>query len=206
VGTGTMTLFFALLTVAAQVAVAATIVLTVAGRWSPAAARLRATLGATVGPQALGLAFLVALVATLGSLYLSEVAHFPPCTLCWYQRICMYPLAVILGLAAWRRDLGVRPYALALTALGAPISAYHYLLERFPALESAACDPANPCTVVWVWRFHYLSIPLMAATGFVLIATLLLLARPADAAPAHHDAHDRELRLVAPKRTPTPGP
>lgn len=195
--TETMTLFFALLTVAAQLAVAGTVVVAVAERWSPAAARRRARVAAVVGQQALGLAFLVALVATLGSLYLSEVAHFTPCTLCWYQRICMYPLAVILGLAAWRRDLGVRPYALALTALGAPISAYHYLLERFPGLESAACDPANPCTVLWVWRFHYLSIPLMAGSAFALVATLLLLARPSDAPPAHqNDADRRELRLA----------
>jgi disulfide bond formation protein DsbB len=201
-----MTLLFALLTVAAQLAVAGSVVVVVASRWSPAAARLRASVAAVVGPQALGLAFLVALVATLGSLYLSEVAHFTPCTLCWYQRICMYPLAVVLGLAAWRRDLGVRPYALALTALGAPISAYHYLLERFPALESAACDPANPCSLVWVWRFHYVSIPLMAGSAFALVATLLLLAHPAGAAPAHHDAKRREPRLVASRRTGTPGP
>jgi|tagenome__1003787_1003787.scaffolds.fasta_scaffold19853389_1 hypothetical protein len=176
--TDAVTLLLAMLTVAAQLTVAAVIVLAIAGRRSPAAARLGTRAAAAAGPQALPLAFLVALVATLGSLYLSEVAHFLPCTLCWYQRIAMYPLAVILGMATWRRELVVRPYALALAALGAPISAYHYLLERFPALDGGTCDPASPCTLVWVWRLHYISIPLMAGSAFALVATLLLLARP----------------------------
>jgi disulfide bond formation protein DsbB len=182
VSTPAVTLFLALLTVGAQLAVAVTALLALAGRWWPAAARLRHGLATVVAPQALQLAFLVALVATLGSLYLSEVAHFTPCVLCWYQRAAMYPLAVVLGVAAWRRDLAVRPYGLALAAVGAPISAYHYLLERFPALEAGTCDPDNPCTLLWVWRFHYISIPLMAASAFALVAVLLLAARAADPA------------------------
>jgi len=190
VSTPAVTLFLALLTVAAQLAVAVAVVLAQAGRWSPAAARLRHGLAAAVAPQALQLAFLVALGATLGSLYLSEVAHFTPCVLCWYQRAAMYPLAVVLGLAAWRRDLAVRPYGLALAAAGGTVSAYHYLLERFPALEAGTCDPDNPCTLLWVWRFHYISIPLMAGSAFALVALLLLVARlAADVTP--QGAHDQ---------------
>jgi len=178
VSTPAVTLFLALLTVGAQLALAVALVLAVTGRWWPAAARLRAELAAAIRPQALQLAFLVALVAMLGSLYLSEVAHFTPCKLCWYQRAAMYPLALVLGVAAWRRDLAVRPYGLALALVGAPISAYHYLLERVPTLESGTCDPDNPCTLLWVWRFHYISIPLMALSAFALVAVLLLAARP----------------------------
>lgn len=185
--TPAVTLFLALLTVGAQFAVAVAVILALTGRWWPAAARLRRELTAAVAPQALQLAFLVALAATLGSLYLSEVAHFAPCPLCWYQRVAMYPLAVILGVAAWRRDLAVRPYALALVAVGAPISVYHYLVERFPALQAGACDPDNPCTLLWVWRFHYISIPLMAASAFALVAVLLLTARPGPAGSADAD-------------------
>ncbi len=177
--TSAVTLFLALLTVGAQLAVVAALVLALAGRWWTAVARLRSELAAAVGPQAIQLGFIVALVATAGSLYFSEVAHFIPCKLCWYQRIAMYPLVPMLGLAVWRRDLAVRPYALTLALLGAPISAYHYLLERFPTLEAGACDPTNPCTLVWVWRFRYISIPLMAGSAFLLIAVLLLVARPA---------------------------
>jgi cytochrome c biogenesis protein CcmG/thiol:disulfide interchange protein DsbE len=181
--TSAVTLFFALLAMAAQLALAALAVAALAARRWRAAARLRAALAA--GPsQALGLAFLVALVATLGSLYLSEVAGFVPCTLCWYQRAAMYPLALLLGVAAVRRDLAVRPYAIALAGAGATISAYHFLLERFPAIDAGACDPDNPCTLVWVWQLHYLSIPLMAGTAFALVAALLLSADPAADRPA----------------------
>ena len=123
-----------------------------------------------IGPSALWLAWGVALVCTLGSLYFSEVAHFVPCKLCWYQRICMYPLVVMLGVAAWRQRIEIARATLPLVAIGAAISTYHYLLERFPSMESAAsCDPSAPCTLVWVWRFHYLSIPAMALSGFALI-------------------------------------
>ena len=128
-----------------------------------------------VGPVALLLAAAVAVVATLGSLYLSEVADFPPCRLCWFQRIGMYPLAVILPIAAWRRDRLIRWYALPLAAGGGAVSIYHVLVERFPSLESGACDLANPCSIVWVERFGYLTIPAMALSGFVLIALLLVL-------------------------------
>ena len=169
--TDTGTLFLALLAIASQLTIAVVVVLALASR--PTLARLRAALG----DQALQLAFVVALVATLGSLWLSEGAHFVPCRLCWYQRIAMYPLSVILGIAAWRRDVSVRVYALPVAAIGASISIWHMLIERFPSLESASsCDPANPCSLIWVERFGYLTIPTMALSAFALIATLLLLA------------------------------
>lgn len=169
--TETGTLFLALLAVTSQVAIAAVIVLALVVR--PTLARVRVALGA----QTLQLAFLVALVATAGSLWLSDGAHFVPCRLCWYQRIAMYPMTVILGVAALRRDVDVRVYALPVVAIGATISVWHMLIERFPSLESAtSCDPANPCSLIWVERFGYLTIPTMALTAFTLIAALLLLA------------------------------
>ena len=113
------------------------------------------------------------------------MARFPPCKLCWYQRIAVYPLVPLLGLASWRRDRGVRPYALALIAVGLPISLYHVVLERVPSL-GGACDPLNPCTIIWVQRFGYLTIPAMAATAQAMVCALLLLVRslvpPADEA------------------------
>lgn len=176
--TETVTLFFALLTVASQVAVVGLAGLAVGARVSARASDLWAETRAVLAPHALGLALLVASVATAGSLWLSEGANFPPCVLCWYQRIGMYPLVPILGLAVVRRDAAVKPYGLALCAAALPISAYHYLLERFPTLEAGACDPDNPCSLVWVWHFGYISIPLMAGTAFALIGALLLVARP----------------------------
>jgi len=168
--TETGTLFLALLAVAAQVAVVAVLGALLTGRLD--------ALRAAVGEHALSLAALVGVVATVGSLWLSEGAHFRPCTLCWYQRIAMYPMAVVLPIAAWRRDVLVRRYVLPIVAIGAVVSVYHLILERFPSLESGSCDPNNPCSLIWVERFGYLTIPGMALSGFVLIAALVLLATP----------------------------
>ncbi len=174
--TEAVSLFLALLAVLANLAVAVAVVLAVGGRVSPGLSRVREAAVEAVGPQALTLAFAVAAVAMAGSLYFSEVAHFTPCRLCWYQRIAVYPLVPLLAVAWWRRDRGVRPYALALVALGLPVSLYHSVIERLPSLEGGACDPTNPCSIIWVERFGYLTIPTMALTAFTLIAVLLLLA------------------------------
>jgi disulfide bond formation protein DsbB len=173
----TMSTLFALLTIVADVAVVTIVVLALGSHMSPGLARARDAVWETVGPSALWLAFLVALTATLGSLYLSEVAHFIPCTLCWYQRIAMYPLVPILGIAAWAGDRRVRRYAVPLAAIGAAIAIYHYQLERFPTQASVSCSVEAPCTVVWIWRFHFISIPFMALSGFAAIAALLWIAR-----------------------------
>ncbi|MGH9139311.1 MAG: disulfide bond formation protein B, partial [Acidimicrobiales bacterium] len=97
----------------------------------------------------LWITFLVAAMATVGSLYFSEVADYVPCRLCWFQRIAMYPLAAILLIAAIRRDRAIRVYAIPIAALGAGVSIYHYLVEWHPQLEGDACDPLNPCSLVW---------------------------------------------------------
>jgi disulfide bond formation protein DsbB len=179
VDTQTVTFFLAILAVVAQATVVFTVVLALGGRLVPGLARVRSSVAAEVGPQALYLAAVVALVCTLGSLWLSEGAHFPPCKLCWYQRIAMYPLVVVIGVAAVRRDRAVRVTGSIIAALGALVSCYHLLIERYPSLESAgSCDPANPCSTKWVERFGYLTIPGMALSGFALILTLLAIARP----------------------------
>jgi disulfide bond formation protein DsbB len=170
--TDRVSLFLALLAVVAEAVALGLAVTGVARLVRPGAAWPAAVLDA-VRPVALPLAAAVAVTATLGSLYFSEVADFPPCRLCWFQRIGMYPLALLLPLAAWRRDRGIRPYALVLAVLGGLVSAYHVAVERFPSLESGACDPTNPCSIVWVERLGYLTIPAMALSGFAAVATLV---------------------------------
>lgn len=185
--TDTVILFFALLAVTAQLAVGLAVVLAVGGRVSATLARARSALAAEVGPQAVGLAAAAAAVSTAGSLYLSEVAGYPPCRLCWYQRYAMYPLAPILAVAAvvgsrrrrrtrWFRR--VRGGGIGLATVGAAISVWHIGVERNPDLEGGACDVANPCSIMWVERFGYLTIPTMALSGFVLVIALLAVARP----------------------------
>jgi len=117
----------------------------------------------------------VATLAAAGSLYFSEVANYTPCTLCWYQRIAMYPLVLLLGIAAWKRDIGIRLYAIPLAAVGATISAYHYLLEWFPQIDAGACTVGIPCTQVWFREFGFVSLPFLALTAFLLVITLLLI-------------------------------
>jgi disulfide bond formation protein DsbB len=175
--TDTVTTFLALLAVLALTVV---VVSAVVSLWSLARGvvpRWAFETRAAVAPVALPLAWAVATTCTLGSLYLSEVAKFPPCILCWYQRIAMYPLVVILAVAALRRDRQVSWYVVPIAVLGMGISIYHYLIERFPDSVSFSCSADVPCSTVWVWKFHFLSIPAMAGIGFALIITLVLLGR-----------------------------
>ena len=169
-------LLFAMLTVVANVAVIALVGLALARRIGRPLA-LEARVAAYLQDNALLLAWAAALVATGGSLYYSEIAGYTPCEYCWYQRIAMYPLAVLLGIAYFKRDLSIRRYVLTMVAIGGAISAYHYVLQRFPQIASGSCDVTAPCTVTWVWQFHYISIPFMALSAFALIATLLTLVK-----------------------------
>lgn len=132
----------------------------------PAAASL-------LGDKAIWLAWIVALTASAGSLIYSDVVGFEPCLLCWYQRIAMYPLAVILLVGAIRREFQVKYYALPLALTGLGISIYHYSLQRNPSLEGGACDPSNPCSNIFVEMFGFMTIPFMAGTGFMVVAVLL---------------------------------
>ncbi len=124
----------------------------------------------------LAFAWLVALVATLGSLYYSEVRNFIPCTLCWYQRIAMYPLVFMLGIATWRNDAQIRPYALTLSLLGLFWSSYHLLEQWVPGVAPSVCKGPIPCNVEYIPSFP---IPLQAAIAFLLISVALFLVRPA---------------------------
>lgn len=124
------------------------------------------------------LAWLVALVATGGSLYFSEVRHFVPCTLCWYQRILMYPLVIVLGIASYRDDRSVRVYVLPLTVLGAGIALFHYLEQKVPGFGlPEVCRVGVPCSAVYINWWGFVTIPFLALVAFVLITGLLLLAR-----------------------------
>jgi hypothetical protein len=133
--------------------------------------------------QGPALGALVAVLATAASLWYSEGAHFPPCELCWYQRIAMYPLALVLTMAAVRRDGGIRPYGMALAAVGLSVSLWHSYIETFPERDPGGCDPNNPCTIRWVEGLGFWTIPRMAAVCFLLILTLLAIDRPTDEEP-----------------------
>lgn len=139
--------------------------------------RLAGWIADLVDGAELGLAWVVALVATAGSLYFSEVADYIPCELCWFQRIGMYPLVLVLFIAMLRNDRRIWPYALALSLAGLVVSIYHYQLEWFPEQSTICSTTASvPCTVVWFRHWELGTIPFLAGSAFVIIATLLLLA------------------------------
>ena len=163
-------MFFSLLALLAGAgAVVLVVARLLAGR-SPAAAALVAA----VDEAALWVAFGVAAVATAGSLYFSEVADFVPCRLCWFQRVAMYPLAVILLVAAIRSDRAVRWYAGPLAAIGAVVSTYHYLVEWRPSLEGGACRVGRSCADVWFRELGFVTLAFMALCGFVAILVLVV--------------------------------
>ena len=162
----TMALFFGFLTAAANLLTLGLLT----SRWT---GRLGSELRALVQPFALPLAALIAVVAGLGSLWMSMGGNLAPCRLCWFQRTMMYPLAVILPIAALRRDPGIRWYGTAVAALGLTVSAYHYTIEWFPDLEKGSCDIAVPCTLVWFREFGFMSLAYMAGSAFLAVLVLL---------------------------------
>lgn len=132
--------------------------------------------------HAIGWAWGVALTAMLGSLYLSEIAHFLPCLLCWYQRIAMYPLVFVLGVGMLRSDPAVWRYAIPLPVIGFLIAAYHVMIQWRPTLDVGTCAVGAPCTGRYVAVFGLISIPTMAGAAFLLITALLFLVRALEAA------------------------
>jgi len=116
-------------------------------------------------------AFIVALVAMSGSLFYSEVAGYTPCTLCWYQRILMYPQVILFGVVLWKSERRTADYHIALSALGAFIAGYHYLLQIgiLPELPCSATGFSVSCAQVFTMNFGYITISMMSLTAFALI-------------------------------------
>ena len=125
-------------------------------------------------PVLLPLGLAIAAVATAGSLYYSEIAGYPPCEMCWYQRICMYPLVGVLAVAVARRDRRGGWYALPPAVAGLGVSVYHYQLQLRPG-QGSTCDASAPCTYQWVDSLGFMSIPFMAGCGFIGVAGLAVL-------------------------------
>lgn len=127
--------------------------------------------------------FFIALAATTLSLYYSEVVGWEPCVLCWYQRIAMYPIVVLLALAIMRRDMNARLYVFALAVIGFVIAAYQIMLQVAARTSQdsllALCSNigGTDCSDVYMLEFGYITFPVLAATGFLGIAVLMYLGR-----------------------------
>jgi disulfide bond formation protein DsbB len=130
-----------------------------------------------ITPFALHFAWVVATLATLGSLYLSQIAGDYPCEFCWFQRICMYPLSLLLGIAAFRGDLQVaKRYFITLPVVGAILAVYHYQLEHVANEPHGNCGPVS-CSAPLFNIFGFISVPFLSMAAFFLIITLIVVAR-----------------------------
>lgn len=109
----------------------------------------------------------VAIVATAGSLYFSEVMGLVPCELCWYQRILMYPLVVILGIGLYEADRTVWKTGLPFSLLGTLVSAYHASLQLTP---DTACAIGSGCATILWQGLGIFTIPRLALVAFVLLS------------------------------------
>lgn len=127
------------------------------------------------------LAWFQVLVATLGSLYFSEVMKLPPCTLCWYQRILMYPLVYIMAVAIVSRDSKLKVYCLPFSILGLSIATYHNLLYYNIIPESLApCTSGISCTTRQLQWLGFITIPLLSLVAFTITTLALLLYKKDD--------------------------
>ena len=120
-------------------------------------------------------AWVVSLVAMLGSLYFSEIKGFIPCELCWYQRIFMYPLTLILGIGTFQNDSFVKKFALPLALIGGSISLMHYLEQKIPGFGGIKpCVSGVPCSSEYINWFGFITIPFLAFVAFVIIACCMV--------------------------------
>ncbi|MBU5468361.1 disulfide bond formation protein B [Virgibacillus sp. MSJ-26] len=122
------------------------------------------------------LIWIQALLAVAGSLYFSEIKGYVPCELCWIQRIFMYPLVIIYGIALLKRDIKIALPGLILSGIGMFISAYHYLLQKWPALQQAG-DTCGiiPCNTEYINYLGFITIPFLAGVAFIVIFVIHIL-------------------------------
>lgn len=147
-------------------------------------------LGVALSPAQLPLAWLVAFGAMVGSLYFSEIANYEPCRYCWFQRIAMYPLALLLLIAMVRRDRNIAWYAVPIASIGALLALRHRYLELNPSFGPGGCSADVPCSAVWFERLGFVTLAVMALFGFVSIIILLTVRFTADSSGETHRSEE----------------
>lgn len=143
------------------------------------AEQIKASRAAKPGDILPYLAWVIALLSTVGSLFFSEVMGLPPCVLCWYQRIAMYPLVLIIAVGILTRDGRMRAYALPLALAGLGLAVYHNLLYYGVVPESLTpCSEGASCTERQIEWLGFVTIPLMGLASFVGLTLCLLFYKP----------------------------
>lgn len=123
---------------------------------------------------ALNLALFQSIIATAGSLYFSEIAGYTPCVLCWYQRICMYPLVILFFISLIREDRKVYYYALPLSVIGTGVAVYHNLLYYGFIQNEGLCKAGVSCTEKFIEWFGFVTIPFLSLLAFLVIILCML--------------------------------
>lgn len=111
----------------------------------------------------------ISIIATFGSLYFSEIRQFIPCELCWYQRILMYPLTILLGVGYIRKDWTMSLYASIIAGIGMGLAAFHYSLQKLPIMESVDFCRGVACSDAYINWFGFITIPFLSLVAFILI-------------------------------------
>ncbi len=171
----TMSIIFAILAILSFAFVATTIASALSQRFLKC--KCYTKLKARIQPFAYEFAFIVALVATLGSLFYSDIAHFTPCKLCWYQRILMYPQSLLLYIALIRRERFLSPYLKIISAIGFVIASYHTIIQWIPQSPFLPCSKVAECGKIYSATFGFITIPFMSMCAFALIFTILTLSK-----------------------------
>lgn len=137
-----------------------------------------------LGKHALWFGLAISLVSMLGSLYYSDILKYAPCVLCWYQRILMYPQVALFAVALWKKEpFRVWTYSAVLSVVGLLIAGFHYYIQiANNPIVTLPCDALGysvSCTESFAPIFGYITIPMMALTGFVMLILLGVLGRRA---------------------------
>lgn len=169
----TLNFWLAVGTLAMQIATLALLAVVFLRKTVPELDKLAALLGA----WAVWIAFVLALAASAMTLYYSEVLGIEPCSLCWWQRIFIYPQVVLFAIALYKRDLSVTAYSLALSLIGLAFAAYHHALQILPSGTLPCPAQGVSCAQRFVFEFGYITFPLMAATLFAFLIVLMLFVR-----------------------------
>lgn len=125
------------------------------------------------------IAFSISLASVIGSLYYEFVRGFEPCVLCWWLRILIYPQVLILAIAMFKKDYGVRKYSIALSSLAVLVSLYQSLLPLLGDAFSPCSASGVSCTKIYVIYFDFITIPVMALSASLLMLIAMLLWKPA---------------------------
>jgi disulfide bond formation protein DsbB len=173
-----------------------------AAEGAQASAGVTSGIPALLGATSRHIALLAAWLATGGSLFMSEALRWTPCVMCWYQRILMYPLALLLAIGILRRDESLHTYVLPFSIIGALMSLYHYLLIKTTIFPPPPCTVGIPCTIDYIDWFGFINVPFMALIAFLIISVMMVVSMRYTAANAVEVEDDDE---DAKDQAPAPG-